>query len=193
MLNLTGHKDKLSPFETLKKALTKKSFDPKNIEKKALIIVWSMEWVWNFLLGLNFFLKLDHELLEFIFNPRKELPRIASSRILRWTIKLLAFNFDIMYIKGNIILYVDALSRLEFENEMIESHKNAEDKILHWVEVDMLPMNQLRIERRQDPVLSKLLERIKKNTWSSCSMAAKIVKEIRQINHLKGHHMQWRH
>ena len=48
-----------------------------NIEEEALKIVCSMEKVKNFLL------KLDHKQLEFIFNPRKELPRVTLFRILR--------------------------------------------------------------------------------------------------------------
>ena len=75
----------------------------------------------------------------------------------------MAFDFDPIHVKGNTILHVDTLCRLEFGNEKIENHENAEDKILLWVEMDVLLLNRLRIETRQELVLSKMLERIKRN------------------------------
>ena len=51
---------------------------------------------------------------ELIFNPRKELRIVISSRILRWAIKLMTFDFDKLYVKGNTILHVDTLARQEF-------------------------------------------------------------------------------
>ena len=52
--------------------------------------------------------------LEFIFNPRKELSKVTTSRIIRWAVRLMAFDFDIEYVKRNSIAHVDALSRLRF-------------------------------------------------------------------------------
>lgn len=47
---------------------------------------------------------MDDKPLDFTFNPRKELPIVTSSRILRWDIKLMAYNFGLEYIKGNTCL-----------------------------------------------------------------------------------------
>ena len=68
-----------------------------------------------------------------------------------------------MYVKGDSITHVDALSRLEFANEKVENHENAEEKILQRVKTDVLPLNRLRIEIKQDIILGKILERIKRN------------------------------
>ena len=93
-----------------------------------------MERAQNFLLGNKFLLKSDHKPLELLFNLRKELSRVNSSRILRWAIKIMAFNFDIIYIKGNTI----PLSRLRFQSENEEKHENSEDRIIQWVEKDIV-------------------------------------------------------
>ena len=45
----------------------------------------------------------------------------------------MAFNFDIIYLKRELITPVGALPRLEFSYEQIENHENAKDKILYKV------------------------------------------------------------
>ena len=60
----------------------------------------------------------------------------------------MTFDLDIMYVIGNTIPHIDTLSRLEFGNKKVENNKNTEDKILHRVERDILPLNQLKIETR---------------------------------------------
>ena len=80
--------------------------------------------------------------MKFIFKPRKELPKVTLARILRWVIKLIAFNFDLVYVKGSTIPHVDALSRLTFVNEQKEINEDTEE-ILHWVETDALPVERL--------------------------------------------------
>ena len=69
-------------------------FNYLNIEKEALAIVWTTKRAQQFLIGKNI-LRSDHRPLEFIFNPRK----VTKLRILRWAIRLMAFDFDIEYVK----------------------------------------------------------------------------------------------
>lgn len=72
------------------------------------------------LLGKKFLLKAGKKLLVFSFNHRKELHKVASSRILTWAFKLMAFNFGIMFSKGNAIPHVNALSRLNLIPKMLK-------------------------------------------------------------------------
>ena len=44
----------------------------------------------------------------------------------------MAFDFDIIYVKGNTIPYVDALSRLRFQSENGVEHENSEDRIIQY-------------------------------------------------------------
>ena len=98
----------------LSRKLMSAEYNYSNIEKEALAIVCSMKRAQNFLLDKKFLLKSDHKPLEFLFNPRKKLPRVTLSIILRWAIQIMAFDFDIIYVKGNTILHVEALSSLRF-------------------------------------------------------------------------------
>lgn len=95
------------PIMCLSRRLTNYS----NIEKVALAILWTTTGVWQFLIGKKFIMKYDYRPLEFIFNLRKELPKVTTLRILRWVIRLMAFDIDIEYVKRNSIPHVDALLR----------------------------------------------------------------------------------
>lgn len=54
-----------------------------NIEEEVLVIIWMINRAHQFLSRKKFLLRSNHRPLEFIFNPRKELPKVTSSRILR--------------------------------------------------------------------------------------------------------------
>lgn len=43
--------------------------------------------------------------------------------------------------------------------------------------MDVLPLNHLRMETREIPMLSRISDRIKRNTWSNCSVAETFYKE----------------
>ena len=75
----------------------------------------------------------------------------------------MAFDFDIEYVKGNSIPYVDALPRLRFYKESKDkTEEEFEDTFLHWVETDVLSLDRVATETRHDPVLSRITSRIEK-------------------------------
>ena len=67
----------------LSRRLANTEFYNSNIEKEVLAIVWTTTRTRQFLIGKRNILSSDHRPLEFIFNPRKELPKVTTSRILR--------------------------------------------------------------------------------------------------------------
>ena len=106
---------------------------------------------------------------------------IEQSTILRWAIRLKAFDFDIEYVKGNSIPHVDEQSRLQFYKELKDkTEEEFEDTFLHWVETDVLSFGKITAETRHDPVLSRITSRIrKKKRMGNCSKAERPYKEIR--------------
>ena len=90
----------------LSRRLTNTEFNYSNIEKEALAIVRTTTRAGQFLIGKKILFRNDHSPLEFIFDPRKELPKVTTSRIFRWEIRLMAFDFDIEYVKENSIPHV---------------------------------------------------------------------------------------
>ena len=121
------------------------------------------------LMGKKFL--LDHQPLEFLFHPRQELPKVTSARLLRWAICLVAFDYDIQYVKGESIPHIDALLRLDFSEDhgsMAEdAHPNGEESFMHWVDTDVVSKEELRPETKRDRLLAGILDRISSN----CSVA----------------------
>ena len=105
-------------------------------------------------------LRSDHRPLDFTFNPRKELPKVTTSRILRWAIRLMAFDFEIENVNGNSIPHIDALSRLRFYKESKDkTEEEFKDTFLHWVETAVLSLDRMAAETRHDPILSRRIRK----------------------------------
>ena len=78
ILTQDGH-----PVLYLSCRLTSAERNYSNIEREALAIVWATQRARHFLLDAKFTLNCDHQPLEFVFSPSKELPKVTSARILR--------------------------------------------------------------------------------------------------------------
>ena len=89
------------------------------------------------------------------FNVRPQAPRIiiqseegvAHSNIVK-NFKVGYQNHGIIYVKGNTIPHVNAQSSLRFQCENGEEHENSEDRIIQWVETDVLSRKTLSRETR---------------------------------------------
>ena len=91
-----------------------------------------MERARQFLIGTEFLLQTDHRLLEFIFNQYRSLlsHKCKDHEV---TVKIMAFDFDIVYVKGGSIPHADALTRLHF---LDKSPKWVVEKSIHWTAED---------------------------------------------------------
>ena len=76
------------------------------------------------------FTKVEPQTVKINIQSQKRITEVTWLSILRCTIKLMVFDFDIMYLKGNTILYVDALSRLKFGDEQLENYENVWRQII---------------------------------------------------------------
>jgi hypothetical protein len=82
------------------------------IDKEALAIIHAVDDKFQqYIMGRRFTLKTYHRPLERIFGPRAELPKLAASRLARWTSTLLSYNYDIQYQAGSANAPADVLSR----------------------------------------------------------------------------------
>ena len=173
------------PVFYMSRKLTASESKYSNIEREALAIVWCTNRARSFLLGRKFKLISDHLPLHFLFNPHSALPKVTSARIQRWALHMAAFDYEIEYMKGEKIPHTDALNRLDFETEADEI-PNDDESFIHWVDTDVLQLDQIRDESTKDKLLSYIFKRVKRNRWSNCSVAERPFKQNRKTLSVAG-------
>lgn len=82
------------------------------IEKEGLALVFAIKKFHRFIYGRPFTLQTDHRPLLSIFGSKKGIPVYSASRLQRWALLLLNYDFKIEYINTKDFGYADVLSRL---------------------------------------------------------------------------------
>jgi hypothetical protein len=90
-------------------------------DKELLSVVESIKNFRNYLAFTRFTLRTDHKPLIYLFNTKN-----LSSRLLRWSLILQEYQFDIEYLKGKLN-FSDQLSRMR--DQMLELDENIEKGI----------------------------------------------------------------
>lgn len=171
ILTQEGH-----PVIYVSRSLSKSEMNYSNIERESLAVVWATMRLKHFLLGRQFLIQTDHKPLEFLFDKKKSIPDGTSSRIIKWAIELMPYDFSINYVKGTNMAHADAMSRLKFasSNEKEVAEESVEMAINSVVfEKAILDMNEVTNELQSDPVSKQILNRIKTGNWQRCSEAEK--------------------
>lgn len=80
------------------------------IEKELLAIVWAIESFRHYLYGREFLVVTDHKPLNFLFGTKN-----VNSRLHRWKLTLMEYQFKIIHRNGTQNVVADALSRIVTE------------------------------------------------------------------------------
>ena len=110
------------PVYFCSRSLTKSEMNYANIEREALAVAWSCSRLEDFILGKHITIETDHKpLLQLLqCTPISEL----SPRIQRFRLRLLRYDYKMVYTPGKMIGVADFLSRnplpCNFEEELKE-------------------------------------------------------------------------
>ena len=83
-----------------------------HLDKEALAVVFAVKKFHRFLFGRHFKIYTDHKPLLGLLNPERATPLMASSRMQRWALTLLAYEYELIYRPSEQNGNADALSRL---------------------------------------------------------------------------------
>jgi len=76
------------------------------LELETLAVVWATKYFRCYLYGKKFLVRTDHAALKFLRNFAD-----SNCRLMRWSLRLSEFDFEIEHVPGSKIKHVDALSR----------------------------------------------------------------------------------
>ena len=115
----------------------------------------------HFLIGKKFIIETDHKPLIWIFGPSTAVKINVSPRLLRYSLDLMRFDYEIRYIRGGENIIADTLSRIEHDD-------NTAVPQVHFSE-PCVSVEHLKQESGRDRFLSNLRTRIVSGDWSNLS------------------------
>ena len=139
-----------------------------NVEREGLAVVWSILRLKQLLLGRHFYLITDHKPLVPIYGG-KQLPKVASNRIIRWSILLQRFNFTILHKAGSEISHADALTRLNLSSDSSEEEDFVINNCDNNVSEEFLDF--IRQLTKSDSLSQMIVKRIQSSNWKNVSPA----------------------
>ena len=145
-----------------------------NIEREGLAVVWACKRLEQFLLGKRFVIETDHRPLTWIFGAEQPVKNNVSPRLLKYSLELMRFDYEIKHIKGEMNTIADTLSRFDsIDNTMVPQ--------VHFVEPS-ISTELLKRETDSDRFLTDLRERIITGKWQNLSRWEKCFKPfIKQL------------
>ena len=143
---------------------TERRYSP--IEKEALATTWACERLSNYLIGLPFTVETYHKPLVSLLGTKAldELP----PRVLRFRLRLMRYQFNIVHVPGKNLITADALSRVPADvSSVADSALEQEVDALMAAVTDSLPATDQRLQeiltaQQDDPICMTI--------GSSCSV-----------------------
>lgn len=107
-----GKKTRLRAIAYASRSLTNAEKNYAQYEREGLAVVWAIKYFRQFLYGRHFYLQTDCSALKSIFGPNYDMGCGAMTRIKRWCVELMEYDFTAQHIRGVKNLVCDSLSRL---------------------------------------------------------------------------------
>ena len=157
------------------------------IEKGALSLVWGVKKFQTYLEGRHFTLVIDHQALKYIMDPGKAVPVTSAARIERWCLFLGAFSYQIEFRGTKQHANCDGLSRLP--QPQAPAEKPDEVEMFHTSVVEALPFTdqELRMQTRRDPMLSRVLELVQSG-WEGAEVHPELIPYAHRGAEMTMHH-----
>ena len=129
-----------------------------HLVKEALAAVFAVKKFHQFHYGRHFKIYKDQKLLLGLLHPEKATPLMASSRMQRRALTLLAYEYELLYHQGNENGNADGFSRLPVLGVPVPTSDPGD--LVHLLEtINTSPVDATKIKlwTARDPVLSQVL------------------------------------
>ena len=145
------------------------------LDKEGVAIIFGLKKFNQYLYGSHFTLSTDNKALRYIFDPSAPIPILAAARLVRWSVMLNGYDYDIEFKPTKEHSNADMLSRLP----LIEENSNVQQpNAINAMQIDFLPITADRIREatQKDRVLKMVLHYCREGRWPD---ANKIDRELR--------------
>lgn len=158
VLSQTRHNGQEVSVAFASRTLTSAERNYAQIDKEALALVAGVKKFHHFLYGRKFTLITDHKPLLGLFTTTKPTPDILSPRMLRWTILLHAYDYQLIHKPGSAIGNADALSRLN-QSDVLSTEPSSLPEVFFLSELPAPPLTAVEVAKSttRDPTLSRVL------------------------------------
>ncbi|XP_057332043.1 uncharacterized protein K02A2.6-like [Microplitis mediator] len=142
------------------RTLNKSEKNYSQIDREALAIIFAVKSFHQYIYGLRFTLGSDHKPLMYIFGEKKGVPVMSASRLQRWAVLLLAYDFQIKHISGKDNLVADFLSRLPDRTQQDSEVDDVENEYSYFNFIvdnsQIIDVSVLKIATEADEILLQL-------------------------------------
>ncbi|UYV84832.1 K02A2.6-like, partial [Cordylochernes scorpioides] len=128
------------------------------IDKEALAIIFGISKFYKYLYGRDFKIITDHKPLLGIFNPNKPIPQMLSQRMMRWSLTLASYSYQIEHRTGRMNANADALSRAPHEKTSKETPEPVDVFLMETNEESPLEVKEVAKLTQEDSVLGIIVE-----------------------------------
>lgn len=155
----------IRPVQYASRSLSAQEKKYSQTEKEALAVVWGCERHHLFLYGKPFTILTDHQPLKVLYSPGGK----PSPRILRWTLRLQSYEYEIEHIPGSTNP-ADVLSNCPLPLSKDDENKSEEmetyiNKIIAYATPKAITLNEVMEESDKDVVIMQVIDCLRKNEW----------------------------
>ena len=137
------------------------------LDKECVSIIFGLKKFNQYVFGRKFTLSTDNKALKHIFVPCTSLSNIAASRLVRWSIILCSYDYDIEYKPRKAHGNADMLSRFPSKDTTQISSEN----LLYSYQIGSLPVSaeKILLETEKDAILQNVARLLKSGNWEEVS------------------------
>ncbi|XP_042142281.1 uncharacterized protein K02A2.6-like [Ixodes scapularis] len=145
-----------SPIAYGSRTLSKAERNYSQTDREALAIIYGVKKFHQYIYGRPVTIITDHKPLLGLLSPHKEIPAMVSPRVLRWSLMLAAYHYDLQYRPGSKIGNADALSRLPIPATELDDIPVADVWMLETAPEQPWNSEKIAASTRKDSVLARV-------------------------------------
>ena len=133
------------------------------LDKEGVAIMFGLRKFRQYIYSRKFTLCTDNKALRYIFDPESALPSLAAARVIRWSVELSAYDYEIEFKTTKENSNADIMLRLPLKEEQKSNYPNA----INSMQIDFLPLAATDIKQATatDPALKYVVDFMKSGKW----------------------------